>query len=123
MGYDLHIVRTEQWFDSASLPITKTDVDHLIASDSSLAWSTTDYIDMQDDDGSTARYYLINWNGEPAFWWWRSEITCKNPNDAQTLKLAQLAASLGAFLIGDDGERYELGRSLFGKPKVVVRNA
>ena len=123
MGYDLHIVRTEQWSDAADMPITKTDIDRLIAADGSLSWSTSDYIDMADEDGSTTRYYLINWQGEPAFWWWRNEVRCKNPSDAQTLEMAQMAAALGAFLVGDDGERYELGRTLVGKPKVIVRNS
>lgn len=123
MGYELHIVRTEQWSDAAATPITKGDVDQLIASDDSLSWSTTDYIDMADEDGSTSRYYLINWQGEPVFWWWRNEVRCKNPSAAQTLKLAQMAAALGAVLVGDDGERYELGKTLFGRPKVIMRRS
>ena len=123
MGYDLHIVRTEQWFDSSSKPVTKTDVDCIIASDNSLSWSTSDFVDMTEADGSVARYFDINWKGEPAFWWYRSEIKCKNPTDAQILKLAEMAKALGAMLLGDDGERYELGKSFFGKPKVIVHKA
>ena len=121
MGYDLHVVRTDNWFDSETDPITKDDVDRLIASDDSLAWSTTDYVDMSADDGTVTRYYLICWNGEPAFWWYRSEITCKNPNESQIFKLLAIAEALGAGLLGDDCQRYELGKSLFGKPKVVTR--
>ena len=121
MGYDLHVVRTENWFDSETDPVTKAEVDHLILSDDSLAWSTADYVDMSDDDGIVTRYYLICWNGQPTFWWYRSEITCKNPDESQVLKLLEIAKALGAMLVGDDCERYELGRSLFGRPKVVSR--
>jgi len=123
MGYDLHIVRTEQWTDSLSAPVTKSDVDYLIALDDSLSWSTADYTDMKEADGSIIRYFDINWKGEPVFWWFRSEIICKNPSDAQILKLAEMANALGALLIGDDDERYKLGKSFFGKPKVIVRKA
>ena len=52
MAYDLHIVRTEDWTDAASAPITRQDVDALIAADSELAWSTTDSVDMSDDAGA-----------------------------------------------------------------------
>ncbi len=120
MGYDLHIVRTDQWLDSPSAPVTKADVDRIIASDDSLSWSTSDYVDMKEDDGNVIRYFFINWKGEPVFLWHRSEIMCKNPTDSQILKLAEMAKALGALLIGDDEERYELRKSFFGKPKVVI---
>ena len=106
MGYDLHVVRTEQWADADRDPILKSEVDALFASDSSLSWSTTDYVDMREDDGTICRYFLINWNGVPTFWWYRSEITCKNPDDRHVLKLVEIADALGAHVIGDDGERY-----------------
>ena len=121
MGYNLHIVRTENWFDSESDPVTKSDVDRVIASDESLAWSTTDYVDMSDESGAVTRYYMICWNGAPAFWWCRSEITCKNPNESQIVKLHEIARALDAKLVGDEGELYELQKSVLGIPKVVSR--
>jgi hypothetical protein len=121
VGYDVHLVRTEQWFDSESNPVTKADVDRILASDPTLRWSETDYVEMSEDDGSATRYFLINWNGEPVFWWYKSEIRCKNPSAAQLLKLVDLAKALAARVLGDDGEQYELGKTIFGKPKVVVR--
>ena len=107
MGYDVHLVRTEDWFDSASLPVTKEDVDQLLAADSSLAWSDSEYVEMYEDDGSVTRYFMITWNKEPVFWWYRSEIQCKNPSKPQLLKLIQMAKGLGARVVGDDGETYE----------------
>lgn len=74
-----------------------------------------------EDDASLKRYYLINWNGEPVFWWYKSEVRCKNPSEAQLLKLVDLADMLKAQVVGDDGERYERGKTLFGKPKLVIR--
>src|SRR4051812_41258471 len=42
MAYDVHIVRTEDWLDAAGDPITREEVDALIAADSELAWSSAD---------------------------------------------------------------------------------
>jgi hypothetical protein len=121
MGYDVHLVRTEQWLDSESDPVSKEDVDKALATDPTLSWSESDYVEMMEDDASLKRYYLINWNGEPVFWWYKSEVRCKNPSEAQLLKLVDLADMLKAQVVGDDGERYERGKTLFGKPKLVIR--
>jgi hypothetical protein len=72
MGYDLHLIRTEDWTDAASQPVTKADVDGLIAADAELAWSTTDYVDMKDESGQSTRYFMITWRGQPCFWWYRA---------------------------------------------------
>lgn len=107
MAYDLHIVRTKNWLEASTSPITKSDVDALIASDPELEWSTTDYVDMSDDNGAVTRYWMIAWRGHPCFWWYRDEIRCSGPNDAQQLKLTQMARALKAFAVGDDGEIYD----------------
>lgn len=120
MAYDLHIVRTKDWMEAASMPLTKQDVDALIAADSELAWSTTDYVDMNDEAGVSTRYYAITWRGEPCFWWYRDQIQCSGPNDAQQLKLAQMARALNAHAVGDDGERYESKKGLFGKETLKI---
>ena len=119
MAYDIHIVRTKDWTEAASTPITKQDVDALIAADPTLKWSTTDYVDMA-DDGVTTRYYMILWQGTPCFWWYRDQIQCSGPDEAQQLKLAQMARALNAYAVGDDGERYEIKKGFFGKEKLVV---
>jgi len=106
MAYDLHIVRTKNWLKASSAPVTKQDVDALVTGDPELAWSRTDYVDMSDDAGKVTRYYMITWHGRPCFWWYRDEIRCSNPDDAQQSKLAQMAQALGAFAVGDDGEIY-----------------
>jgi hypothetical protein len=123
MGYDVHLVRTQQWFDSESEPVTKEDVDKVVASDSTLSWSESDYVEMREDDGTVQRYFLINWNGEPVFWWYKSEMQCKNPIEAQLLKLIEIGKALGARVVGDDGEKYESGKTIFGKSKIVIHRA
>jgi hypothetical protein len=118
MAYDLHIVRTKTWLEASSAPITKSDVDALIASDPELAWSTSDYVDMSDDAGAVTRYWMITWRGKPCFWWYRDQIQCSGPNDAQLMKLAQMARAINAYAVGDDGERYEIKKGFFGKEKL-----
>jgi hypothetical protein len=120
MAYDLHIVRTKEWTEASSAPITKQDVDALIAADSELAWSTTDYVDTKDEAGASKRYYMIIWRGSPCFWWYRDQIQCSGPNDAQQLKLAQMARALKAYAVGDDGEWYEIKKGFSGEEKLEV---
>jgi hypothetical protein len=106
MAYDVHIVRTDSWLDAARDPITRPQVDALIASDSELAWSTDDWVDMSDDDGKVTRYFAILWNGEPCFWWYRNRIECAGPSREQLAKMVEMAVELHANVIGDDGEAY-----------------
>jgi hypothetical protein len=108
MAYDLHIVRTQNWLEASRAPITKSDVDALIACDPELAWSTTDYVDMSDDAGAVTRYWMITWRGQPCFWWYRDQIQCSGPNEAQISKLVQMSRVLNAHIVGDDGETYPL---------------
>ena len=121
MAYELHIARTRDWFDAASAPITREDVEYLIQTDRELGWSTSDYLDTT-EGGNVTRYYMIKWRGTPCFLWCGSEITCSSPNKLQLVKLAEIAERMNAFLIGDDGERYALGRDLFGRRRVKFVN-
>jgi hypothetical protein len=108
VAYDLHVVRTENWLDAATRPVAKGDVDALIASDPELEWSTTNYVDMADEKGVITRYWMITWDGEACFWWYRDQIQCSSPDEAKISKLVQMARSLDARVLGDDGEIYPL---------------
>jgi hypothetical protein len=119
MAYELHVARTRRWLKAASAPITKTDVDELIASDAELSWSTSDFVEME-EDGENVRYYMIVWRGESCFWWHKDQITCSHPSEGQQLKLVRIAQALGAYAVGDDDERYELRKGFFGKEKLVT---
>jgi hypothetical protein len=112
MAYDLHIVRTEDWTQAASAPITKQDVDALIAADSELAWSATDYVDMSDEAGGSTRYYMITWRGEPCFWWYRDQIQCSGPDETQVSKLVRMARALNGYAVGNDGVIYPLEQQI-----------
>jgi len=120
MAYDLHVVRTKDWTQASDAPVTKPQVDDLVASDPELEWSTRDYVDMKDETGATTRYYMICWRGAPCFWWYRDKIECSGPDETQQLKLTKMARILDAFVVGDDGELYESKKNLFGKEKVTV---
>lgn len=100
-------------------PITREEVDRLIESDPELEWSSSDYVEMK-QEGRTSRSYMIAWKGRSCFLWYQDQITCATPDDEQTEKLVDIAEKLGANVVGDDGERYALSRSLFGKPKIRI---
>ncbi|NIF85411.1 hypothetical protein F3J24_18040 [Comamonas sp. Tr-654] len=106
MAYDLHLVRTNDWLDAADVPVTKADVDALILSDAELSWSA-DYVDMQ-VDGEVKRFHLIDWKGEPFFWWYQDQIKFNSPDQSALIKLVRMAETLNAVVVGDDGEHYAL---------------
>ena len=74
-------------------------------------------MDTKKDAGETTRYDMIEWNGASCFWWYRDQIVCSGPDEAQIAKLLHIAAALHATVVGDDGEKYELRKGLFGKEK------
>jgi hypothetical protein len=120
VAYDVHIVRTKDWLQASASPITKPEVDALVAGDMELEWSTSDYVDMSDDLGSITRYYMIAWKEIPCFWWYRDQILCSGPDDNQIIKLVRLAHALNAHVVGDDGEMYELRKNFLGKEKLII---
>jgi hypothetical protein len=120
LAYDPHIVRTTHWLDASTNPISKAEINQLITTDPTLAWSNRDFVDMKSEAGETIRYYMITWDGVPCFWWYRDQIMCSGADEAQIGKLLRIAAALSASVVGDDGEKYELRKTLFGKEKIVT---
>ncbi len=106
MSYNLHVVRTAHWLDADANPITKEDVELLLVADSDLSWSE-DYVDML-VDGVSTRFHLIEWHGNPVFWWYKSEIRFNSAEEKAQIKLIEIAKALSAFVVGDDGEHYRL---------------
>ena len=119
MAYDLHVVRTAHWLDASTNPISKDEINHLIATGPTLAWSNQEIVDMKSDI-ETIRYNMIEWNGVSCFWWYRDQIVCSGADKAQIGKLLRIAAALSATVVGDDGEKYELRKTIFGKEKIVT---
>jgi hypothetical protein len=96
---DVHVVRTDDWRDAADDPVTKWDIEGLIASDPELAWAGNVH-----DDGRQP--LPIAWRGEACFWWRRDKICCIAPDEAQLAKLVEIAIALDANVVGDDGTEH-----------------
>jgi hypothetical protein len=111
MAGDVHIVRTDDWRHAALDPITKAQVDELIAADPELAWSIAGSPNGHSDPREAhpreaPRYVSILWNGQPCFWWYQSEIRCTKPSDEQLAKMIEIAVVLDANVVGENGEEY-----------------
>jgi hypothetical protein len=99
MGYDVHITRARDWTESEARPIPFEDWQACVAADPSL---------LQDpDNGPHDFLWKEHPEGPAPLWWWRGEVYSKNPDGPTMSKMMQLAESLGAYLVGDEGERYE----------------
>jgi hypothetical protein len=116
MGYELHIVRSEQWFDSKDEPITLEDWRAYVAGDQEMIMEGTAEEPIQ-GGGSIAysnpglavwaRYSGHGRNGNKAWLDHREgRISVKNPDREITLKMLKIAAALDARVVGDDGEDY-----------------
>lgn len=105
MGWELHIVRTECWFDSASDPISREEWLQLVNDDEELI------IDNVNGDS-----YAI-WSGqsehdEPWLGWYDGRISTKNPDEALYCKMLQVAEKLNAIVVDDDDHKYLLPSDL-----------
>ncbi len=106
MAYDLHIVKTLDWLDAAEHPITKIEVDALVAADPELSWSE-DYIEMQEET-EVERFQLIEFQKAACFWWYKDQIKFNSSDFEHQLKLIRIAEALNAYVVGDDGEHYQI---------------
>jgi hypothetical protein len=105
MGWELHIVRTENWFDSASNPITSEEWVQLIDNDEELS------IDKRNGDYFTR---LSNHQAHDESWldWDDGRIFSKQPEEALYWKMLQIAKNLGAVVVDDDDRKYLLPSDL-----------
>ena len=103
MPGDVLLVRTEDWRRSADDPVTKAQLDELIATDAELAWSVGG---AGDTPAAGPRYVSILWRGQPCFWWHGSEVRCARPNDEQLAKMIEMAVALDANVVREDGTEY-----------------
>lgn len=105
MGWELHIVRTECWFDSASDPISREEWLQLVNDDEELT------VDNVNGDS-----YAI-WSGqsehdEPWLGWDDGRISTKHPDEALYCKMLQVAEKLNAVVVDDDDHKYLLPSDL-----------
>jgi len=112
MGYDLHITRADNWFESDEKPISLTEWKDIINKDQSLRMDGVAETVLP--DGTTMRYendgltiWLSGTDDEHYYFDFRNgEIVLKNPDDYVIEKMKELAIKLNARVIGDDGEEY-----------------
>ncbi|EDR9797266.1 hypothetical protein CBJ02_004406 [Salmonella enterica subsp. enterica serovar Zongo] len=105
MGWELHIVRTENWFDSASDPISREEWLQLVNDDEELT------VDNVNGDS-----YAI-WSGqsehaEPWLGWDDGRISTTHPDEALYCKMLQVAEKLNAVVVDDDDQKYLLPSDL-----------
>ena len=116
MGYDLHITRAPEWTESADDPITLAE--WLAAVNADPEMRLDGFAEADTPDGATVRYEnegLAVWTAYSAheedgnmawFDYHRGTIVVKNPDEEVIEKMKQLAAQLGAKVLGDEGEEY-----------------
>ena len=115
MGYDLHITRRENWFDTGS-DITREEFLLLINQDPDFTWpgeNGENFADWKNPLTGTSEWVC----------WSDGQIESKNPNPELITKMIELAEALKARVQGDDGEFYPLEpsdtRDLSQKPNLT----
>lgn len=113
MGYDLHITRRENWFDTAGPDIALDEWYDLIEVDPELRF--TGVAEAELPGGETLRYEsqgLAQWVVHPdgEFVWFDlrdGNIVVKNPDEPTIAKMQEIAHRLAARVQGDEGEFYD----------------
>jgi len=100
MGYDLSLTRARYPWENAGLQLTPDDVHALVSGDASL-------------EAASAGENLpgLRWTAHPggdevALWLLDGNLVAKNPDRVTITWMVDLAARLGARVVGDDGEVY-----------------
>ncbi|MER7735636.1 hypothetical protein ABTX80_32585 [Streptomyces erythrochromogenes] len=81
MGYDVHITRSENWWDEDGQDINTAEWEAVVAAHPGLVMVP--------------------------MWWNAGRIVSKNPSDAVIATMCQVAKVLEARVQGDDGEYYD----------------
>lgn len=100
MGYDLHITRKEFWADDEGPETGLEEWVALVEADPAI---------QSDDENPGPHNYVFRYGQNACPLWWDDdlgEIYTKNPDPPVIAKLVQIAALLGAQVMGDDGEIY-----------------
>jgi hypothetical protein len=116
MGYDVHITRAEEWFESEANPISLDEWLAYVVNDSEMRHDG--FAEATTSKGETLRIEadgLSVWtaysghgkNGNMAWFYWSDgQVQVKNPDDEILGKMRAIATQLGAHVIGDEGEHY-----------------
>lgn len=109
MGYDLHITRRDDWWEDGE-NIPEGDWTALVESDPTL--TMTGSVSTTTPDGSTISYdspLLAEWAHDGAsipFDFRSGRVVVKNPDGPILAKMIEIADSLDAKVVGDEGEVY-----------------
>lgn len=107
MGYELHITRASDWLVAADDPIDQ-------AAWLTLAAGTADLVEAgavsfaDGPSGEVVEYpvYSLGLSDGPSLYWREGEIIVGGSLPEHVPDLAQVAARLGARVLGDEGETY-----------------
>jgi hypothetical protein len=104
MGYDLHITRAFQSYESERFPIRGAEVDELVRDEPDLA--------IPADAPRRPDFCYLLWTADPSerghyLLFQRGRLSIKNPEPAFQRRMIEWAARLDAWVIGDDAELYE----------------
>ena len=112
MGYELHITRSRDWLASEADPIGEEDCGKLVDADPEL--KITEFAETSTPQGilRIERLGLTRWSGHPhgqTVWFDldKGRVSVKNPDEAVVTKMIAVATSLGARVVGDEGEVYD----------------
>ena len=112
VSYDLHITKADRWLESQEHPIAQSDWLDLVAADPSLQTREEDYLVHDSEGGIVWCIDPVVWIGgpddsnAPRLWYRDGEIMVPDPDEEAIPKLKEIAAKLGARVLGDDGEEY-----------------
>jgi hypothetical protein len=113
MGYDFHITRRNDW-SATGKDITVAEWLAYVDGDPELSlWA---------ENGP----YMARWSGksessDPWLDWFKGNVYTKNPDVALIDKMIHIAYALDAKVQGDEGETYQLKRSLFQRLRGKLR--
>ncbi|HCS54979.1 hypothetical protein [Rubinisphaera sp.] len=118
MGYELHIVRNEEWWDEETGGgISFAEWSTLVDADVSLRMDSFAEVNLKDDmklriesEGLTVwTEYAGNEEGGNQAWFdfHENAIVVKNPDQDILVKMLEIAKALDAKIIGEEGEEYQ----------------
>ena len=111
VGYDLHVIRGEEWWERGEIPAEEWRM----AVDAADDLRMTGFVDTRTPAGATLRFtnpLLVEWSGHPSrvavqFNFDRGQVVVKDPDPPTIARLLALATTLDARVQGDDGEFYD----------------
>ena len=128
MGYDFHIVRTDEWWDEeVGGGISLSEWLALVAKDDTMCMDGFAEVDLperlkfraENDGLAVWSDYSGNKEGGNQAWFdfGNNGIVVKNPDKEILVKMLDIAAKLDARVIGDEGEEYRSPADLDAPPR------